>query len=168
MYINYDEGMAGLTKREIVSVADARKDLSKTLRRFRLDPNAAPIVLGSHRKPEAVLVSYDQFIAGLVPVDRPVSLGEVTSKAALIKKMAAELGIASIYVFGSVARGEETLGSNVDLLIETDGPLSHFDIVDFAAEVEDVLGARVDVLTRDVMEADRLRRVSIEKDLIRL
>ena len=42
------------------------------------------------------------------------------------------------------------------------------DIVDFAAEVEDLLGARVDVLTRDVMEADRLRRASIEKDLIRL
>ena len=160
--------MAGITRREIVSVADARKDLSKTLRRFRLDPNAAPIVLGSHRKPEAVLVSYEQFIAGLVPVDRPVSLGEVTSKASLIKKMAAALGVTGIYVFGSVARGEETLGSNVDLLIECDGPLSHFDIVDFAAEVEDVLGARVDVLTRDVMEADRLRRTSIEKDLIRL
>jgi predicted nucleotidyltransferase len=160
--------MPGLTRREIVSVADARKDLSKTLRRFRLDPNAAPIVLGSHRKPEAVLVSYEQFIAGLVPVDRPVSLGEVVSKAKLIKKMAEPLGITAIYVFGSVARGEETLGSNVDLLIESAGDISHFDIVDFAAEVEDVLGARVDVLTRDVMEADRLRRASIEKNLIRL
>jgi predicted nucleotidyltransferase len=160
--------MAGITKREIVSVADARKDLSKTLRRFRLDANAAPIVLGSHRKPEAVLVRYEQFIAGLVPVDRPVSLGEVVSKASLIKKMAEPLGITALFVFGSVARGEETLGSNIDFLIECDGPLSHFDIVDFAAEVEDILGARVDVLTRNVMEADRLRRVSIEKDLIRL
>jgi predicted nucleotidyltransferase len=160
--------MAGLTRREIVSVADARKDLSKTLRRFRLDPNAAPIVLGSHRKPEAVLVSYEQFIAGLVPVDRPVTLAEVGSKAALIKKLAAPLGITAIYLFGSVARGEEDLGSNVDLLIESDIAISHFDIVDFAAEIEDVLGARVDVLTRDVMEADRVRRASIEKDLIRL
>jgi predicted nucleotidyltransferase len=160
--------MAGLTRREIVSVADARKDLSKTLRRFRLDANAAPIVLGSHRKPEAVLVSYEQFIAGLVPVDRPVSLGELGSKLSLIKKLADPLGITALSVFGSVARGEETLGSNVDLLIDTNGPVSHFDIVDFAAEVEDVLGARVDVLTRAVLESDRLRRASIEKDLIRL
>lgn len=160
--------MAGLTRREIVSVADARKDLSKTLRRFRLDANAAPIVLGSHRKPEAVLVSYEQFIAGLVPVDRPVSLGELGSKLSLIKKLADPLGITALSVYGSVARGEETLGSNVDLLIDTAGPVSHFDIVDFAAEVEDVLGARVDVLTRSVLESDRLRRASIEKDLIRL
>jgi predicted nucleotidyltransferase len=160
--------MAGLTRREIVSVADARKDLSKTLRRFRLDANAAPIVLGSHRKPEAVLVSYEQFIAGLVPVDRPVSLAELGSKLSLIKKLADPLGITGLSVFGSVARAEETLGSNVDLLIDTNGPVSHFDIVDFAAEVEDVLGARVDVLTRAVLETDRLRRASIEKDLIKL
>lgn len=160
--------MVSMTRREIVSVADARKDLSKTLRRFRLDPNASPIVLGSHRKPEAVLVSYEQFIAGLVPVDRPVSLGEVQGKASLIAKLAEPLGITGIFVFGSVARGEQTLGSNVDILIEASGPISHFDIVDFAAEIEDVLGARVDVLTRDVMEADRLRRASIERDLVRI
>jgi predicted nucleotidyltransferase len=160
--------MAGMTRREIVSVADARKDLSKTLRRFRLDPNAAPIVLGSHRKPEAVLVSYEQFIAGLVPVDRPVSMAELQLKASMIKKLAEPLGITGIWVFGSVARGEQTLGSNVDLLIQAARPVSHFDIVDLAAEIEDLVGARVDILTRDVMEADRLRRASIEKDLVAL
>ncbi len=160
--------MAGLTRRDIVSVADARKDLSKTLRRFRLDPNAAPIVLGSHRKPEAVLVSYEQFIAGLVPVDRPVSLAELRGKASTIRTMAAGLGITGVGVFGSVARGEETLGSNIDLLIECPTSLSHFDIVDFAAEVEDLVGARVDVLTRAVLETDPLRWGQVQRDLVEL
>ncbi len=160
--------MAGLTRRDIVSVADARKDLSKTLRRFRLDPNAAPIVLGSHRKPEAVLVSYEQFIAGLVPVDRPVSLSELQGKAPVIRGMAAKLGITGVGVFGSVARGEESLGSNVDLLIECPVSLSHFDIVDFAAEVEDLVGARVDVLTRAVLETDTQRWSEVQRDLVEL
>lgn len=160
--------MAGLTRRDIVSVADARKDLSKTLRRFRLDPNAAPIVLGSHRKPEAVLVSYEQFIAGLVPVDRPVSLAELQGKASAIRGMAAKLGITGVGVFGSVARGEETLGSNVDLLIECPTSLSHFDIVDFAAEVEDLVGARVDVLTRAVLETDAVRWAAVQREIVEL
>lgn len=160
--------MAGLTKRDVVSVADARKDLSKTLRRFRIDPNAAPIVLGSHRKPEAVLVSYDQFIAGLIPVDRPVSLAELRAKAPVIQRLALALGITGVGVFGSVARGEETLGSNVDLLIECPASLSHFDIVDFAAEIEDVVGARVDVVTRAVLETDTLRWREVQRDLVQL
>lgn len=160
--------MAGLTRRDIVSVADARKDLSKTLRRFRLDPNAAPIVLGSHRKPEAVLVSYEQFIAGLVPVDRPVSLAELQGKASVIRGMAAKLGITGVGVYGSVARGEETLGSNVDLLIECPASLSHFDIVDFAAEVEDLVGARVDVLTRAVLETDAVRWAAVQREIVEL
>lgn len=151
-------------RKEIVSVADARRDLSKTLRRFRLDPNAAPIVLGSHRKPEAVLVSYDQFIAGLIPVARPVTMADIREKAALIHKVAELANVWDLAIFGSVARGEQQLGSNVDLLVSAGPGVSHFDIVDFEADLEELLGARVDVLTRAVLDTDpqRNRAVSAE------
>lgn len=151
-------------RKEIVSVADARRDLSKTLRRFRLDPNAAPIVLGSHRKPEAVLVSYDQFIAGLIPVARPVTMADIREKAALIHKVAELANVWDLAIFGSVARGEQQLGSNVDLLVTAGPGVSHFDIVDFEADLEELLGARVDVLTRAVLDTDpqRSRAVSAE------
>lgn len=151
-------------RKEIVSVADARRDLSKTLRRFRLDPNAAPIVLGSHRKPEAVLVSYDQFIAGLIPVARPVTMADIREKAALIHKVAELANVWDLAIFGSVARGEQQLGSNVDLLVTAGPGVSHFDIVDFEADLEELLGARVDVLTRAVLDTDpqRNRAVSAE------
>lgn len=155
-------------RKEVVSVADLRKDLSKVLRRFRIDPNSEPVVLGSHRNPEAVLVSYDQFISGLIPVSRPVSLAEIRGKAALLKKLAESANISELAVFGSVARGEEQLGSNVDLLV-TAGPLvSHFDIVDFETELEEIVGTRVDVLTRAVLEADRMRRRTVEAEAILL
>ena len=153
-------------RKEIVSVADARRDLSKTLRRFRLDPNAAPIVLGSHRKPEAVLVSYDQFIAGLIPVARPVTMADVCEKAALLRKVAELANVHDLAVFGSVARGEQQLGSNVDLLVTAGPGVSHFDIVDFEADLEELLGTRVDVLTRAVLETDPLRKRAVEAEAI--
>ena len=153
-------------RKEIVSVADARRDLSKTLRRFRLDPNAAPIVLGSHRKPEAVLVSYDQFIAGLIPVARPVTMADIREKAALIHKVAELANVWDLAIFGSVARGEQQLGSNVDLLVTAGPGVSHFDIVDFEADLEELLGTRVDVLTRAVLHTDPVRRRAVEAELI--
>ena len=153
-------------RKEIVSVADARRDLSKTLRRFRLDPNAAPIVLGSHRKPEAVLVSYDQFIAGLIPVARPVTMADLREKAALLHKVADLANVRDLAVFGSVARGEQQLGSNVDLLVTAGPGVSHFDIVDFEADLEELLGTRVDVLTRAVLETDLLRKRAVEAEAI--
>lgn len=155
-------------RKEIVSVADARRDLSKTLRKFRLDPNAAPIVLGSHRKPEAVLVSYDQFITGLIPVDRPVSLAEVQSKVTLIRRAADAANCYELAVFGSVARGEEQLGSNIDLLVTAGSGVSHFDIVDFEADLEEILGARVDVLTRAVLDSDPVRKREVESEAVAL
>jgi predicted nucleotidyltransferase len=153
-------------RKEIVSVADARRDLSKTLRRFRLDPNAAPIVLGSHRKPEAVLVSYDQFIAGLIPVARPVTMADIREKAALIHKVAELANVWDLAIFGSVARGEQQLGSNVDLLVTAGPGVSHFDIVDFEADLEELLGTRVDVLTRAVLDTDRQRSRAVSAEAI--
>ena len=153
-------------RKEIVSVADARRDLSKTLRRFRLDPNAAPIVLGSHRKPEAVLVSYDQFIAGLIPVARPVTMADIREKAALIHKVAELANVWDLAIFGSVARGDQQLGSNVDLLVTAGPGVSHFDIVDFEADLEELLGTRVDVLTRAVLDTDRERSRAVSAEAI--
>jgi predicted nucleotidyltransferase len=153
-------------RKEIVSVADARRDLSKTLRRFRLDPNAAPIVLGSHRKPEAVLVSYDQFIAGLIPVARPVTMADIREKAALIHKVAELANVWDLAIFGSVARGEQQLGSNVDLLVTAGPGVSHFDIVDFEADLEELLGTRVDVLTRAVLDTDRQRSRAVSAEAV--
>lgn len=55
--------------------------------------------------------------------------------------------IASLALFGSVARGEQTEGSDVDLLVDLAQPMgfAFFDLID---ELEQLLGGRVDLIER--------------------
>lgn len=45
----------------VLSSADARNGLGATVKRFRLDQNAAPVVFGAQRKPEAVIMPFAQY-----------------------------------------------------------------------------------------------------------
>lgn len=49
-------------------------------------------------------------------------------------------------VFGSVARGEDRAGSDLDLLVTLDDDASLFDLARLHLALEDLLGIRVDVL----------------------
>jgi uncharacterized protein len=67
-----------------------------------------------------------------------------------------------IGIFGSVARGEATETSDVDILVEFSEPIG-LDFVTMADELELLLGCPVDVLPRDAIRT-RLWPF-IEKDL---
>jgi len=69
-----------------------------------------------------------------------------------ILKIAARHGVKTIRVFGSVARGEAGNDSDVDLLIEVDGPTTSWFPGGLVADLEHLLGRRVSVI-----EADTLR-----------
>ena len=69
-----------------------------------------------------------------------------------ILRIAARHGVKSIRVFGSVARGEAENDSDVDFLIEVDGPTTSWFPGGLVAELEHLLGRRV-----SVTEADTLR-----------
>ena len=62
----------------------------------------------------------------------------------------------SVAVFGSVARGDETPGSDIDLLVELEPGTRPFAILELGADLEEALGVRVDVGTVDSLR-DRLR-----------
>jgi predicted nucleotidyltransferase len=49
-------------------------------------------------------------------------------------------------VFGSVARGEDRPGSDVDLLADLPPGLSLFGLSRLEADLEDILGTRVDLI----------------------
>lgn len=57
----------------VLSASDARKGLNATLERFRREGvNAEPVVFGSHRKPEAVMipyVRYQQLLIDVLPLE---------------------------------------------------------------------------------------------------
>jgi len=56
-------------------------------------------------------------------------------------------GVTSIGVFGSYARGEESPGSDIDLMVEFDRPIG-WELVDLADYLESILHHRVDLVIR--------------------
>ena len=69
-----------------------------------------------------------------------------------IREIARRHGVTDIRVFGSVARGEAAPDSDVDFLIEVTEPTTPWFPGGLVAELEELLGRRV-----DVVEADALR-----------
>ena len=64
-----------------------------------------------------------------------------------ILRIAARYGARNLRVFGSVARGEDRVDSDVDLLVDMDPDRSLLDIVRLGQHLEELLDRRVDVLT---------------------
>ena len=64
-----------------------------------------------------------------------------------ILELAQAHGVRSIRVFGSFARGEETVRSDIDLLVELEPKRSLLDIIALKHDIEDLTGRRVDVVT---------------------
>ena len=59
---------------------------------------------------------------------RAVTLDEVRAHREVIKRLGERFGVRNIRVFGSVARGEATSGSDLDLLVDVDRGYGYFDI----------------------------------------
>ncbi|MGM0576195.1 MAG: nucleotidyltransferase family protein [Myxococcota bacterium] len=65
----------------------------------------------------------------------------------VIHEAATRHGVLSVRVFGSVARGEPSADSDLDLLVDFEPHRSLLDLVGFAQDLEDALGHPVDVVT---------------------
>lgn len=72
------------------------------------------------------------------------------------------LGVASLAVFGSVARGDEGAGSDVDILVRFSKPVGMFEFLDVKAYLEDLLGAPVDLVTEDALKPQLRERILAE------
>jgi predicted nucleotidyltransferase len=79
---------------------------------------------------------------------------------------AAAQGVHGLRVFGSVARGEDRADSDVDLLVDLPEHMSLFSLARLQAELESILGARVDLVpSQDLKPSVRPRA---EGDLVEL
>lgn len=56
-------------------------------------------------------------------------------------------GLRHVRVFGSVARGEESEASDVDLLVDLEPERTLIDLIGFQQEAEQILGVKVDAVT---------------------
>lgn len=66
--------------------------------------------------------------------------------APILTSLAHERGFSQLAVFGSVARGQSTPKSDIDLLVKAPKGTSSFDLVRFQQVIEKVLGRRVDLI----------------------
>ncbi len=66
-----------------------------------------------------------------------------------IRPVLLEHGVVRASVFGSMARGEATEESDIDLLVELEEGSSLMDLAGLKVDLEDILGRTVDVVTYD-------------------
>ena len=69
-------------------------------------------------------------------------------------------------VFGSVARGEDTEESDIDILVDPVGRMTLFDIGGIINELSKLLGVEVDVLTSDSLPDKFRDRVLAEAETV--
>ncbi len=82
------------------------------------------------------------------------------------EELARLFGVRALFLFGSVARDEARPDSDVDVLVEFNGPTTFDGHMGLIIYLEDLLGCRVDAVTTKGLKP-RLRP-QIEYDLVRV
>jgi uncharacterized protein len=79
-----------------------------------------------------------------------------------ILQIASRHGARNLRVFGSVARGDDHPGSDLDLLVDMEPGRSLLDLVALGQDLEDLLHRKVDVLTDTSMHPALRERILAE------
>jgi predicted nucleotidyltransferase len=123
------------------------------------------------RIPPTFHVGYN-YLEAKPPLSEAMPIGMNKDEAIASLKRHAEairaLGATSLYLFGSIARGEATANSDLDLFVDydRDGRFNAFDLVGIKLLLEDKLGLQVDVTTRDSLHP--MLREGIEQSAARV
>ena len=72
---------------------------------------------------------------------------EIQQKKKEILLVAQQHGIVNIRIFGSIARGDDNLQSDVDLLVDLEQRRTLFDLGGALIKLQDLLGRKVDIVT---------------------
>ncbi len=85
-----------------------------------------------------------------------MSITEIQHKIRVARATLDQLGIQRVFVFGSHARGTAEPGSDIDLLVEFTHEIGLLELAAARLELEQLLGARVDLATAGMLR-DELR-----------
>jgi uncharacterized protein len=96
-------------------------------------------------------------------MDRDAALATLKAHEAELKR----LGVRSLYLFGSTARGEARDDSDVDLFFDYEkGKFGLFQLMDVKERTSDILGRQADIMTRDSLH--RMLKHEIEASAVRV
>lgn len=84
----------------------------------------------------------------------------------LISELKQSYRVKTLGVFGSVARGEATTGSDIDILVSFNRKPTYDDYIDLKLYLEDIFETKVDLITEASL--DGRIRTYVEEDLIRI
>ncbi len=127
-----------------IPVSDLARRTRTVVERLEREPRARLTVLKNSR-PVAV-------ISGIEAGGAASSAGgrvrdDLARKRHLIETLARAHGACSVRLFGSAARGEERVDSDVDFLVEFEAGRSLLDLIGLQNDLADALGRKVDVVT---------------------
>ena len=88
-----------------------------------------------------------------------MTVDQIRAELAQHREELVALGVSSLAVFGSVARGEDRGDSDVDLLVEFSRPIGLFHFAEVTLWLEDLLGRPVDLVMPDALKPRIRERV---------
>jgi hypothetical protein len=87
---------------------------------------------------------------------------EIEGRIAEVRGELERLGVRALHLFGSAARDELRPDSDVDVLVELDRPATLEGFMALKELLEDRLGRRVDLVTRNALRPRLLARIAGE------
>ena len=76
-----------------------------------------------------------------------MNLEQVRRRREEIERVARQYGARDVRIFGSVARGDDSPDSDLDVLVKFEAGRSLLDLVGIQQDLEELLGCRVDVVS---------------------
>jgi len=92
-----------------------------------------------------------------------LSIEELVS---VVKPIAEEYGVTKVYIFGSVARGDDNEDSDYDFCIEKGRIRGLIELSGFFQDLRDAVGHEIDMVTTKSLEPEFLKTVMTEGVLI--
>ncbi len=91
-----------------------------------------------------------------------------TDITAAASRVLVQYDVSEAYLFGSFARGEQTLDSDIDLRLVCGNTMTFGALYELSHELEKTLGRKVDIVTNPLEHMRPPFRKSIEQDEVRV